>query len=75
MTRLTTAAELVALPRGAVVIDMGGDAWQKRSAVAGRPFAQVGDDTYRTAGQVLVFAPLTLVWTPEQTDDNEGAPR
>lgn len=72
MTAITTAAELVALPRGAVVIDMGGDAWQKRSPAAGRPFAMVGDDTYRTASQVLIFAPLRLVWTPEQTDDVEG---
>lgn len=67
---ITTVAELDDVPVGAVLIDDRGqgDAWQKRSRIAGRPFARVGSDVYLDAAALLAFAPLLLVYVPEASE-------
>ena len=67
---ITTVAELDKVPVGAVLIDSRGqgDAWQKRSRIAGRPFARVGSEVHVNPGALLEFAPLLLVYVPEASE-------
>lgn len=68
---VTTPTELDALPAGTVAVEWStGNAWRKAST--GNLWALAGDPGFGSVWQdpavVVMFGPVTVVWTPPQPD-------